>query len=127
MRALTERPVYLNLFRIRLPVTGMVSFAHRISGTLLFLAIPFSVYLLNLSLTSEQGFHRVLGLLDHPVIMLLQLLLIWSLAHHLVAGIRFMLIDLDIGVERKASRAGAIAVVVVEAFLVAAFIAGAWL
>jgi len=45
-----KRPVYLNLLKIRLPVTGMVSFAHRVSGVLLFLFIPYAVYLFDLSL-----------------------------------------------------------------------------
>jgi succinate dehydrogenase / fumarate reductase cytochrome b subunit len=95
-----NRPVYLNLIKIRLPLTGMVSFAHRISGVLLFLFIPFSVYLLDLSVQSAESFAAVKQLLDQPVMLVVQLLIIWSIAHHFFAGIRFLLIDAEIGVEK---------------------------
>ena len=109
-----NRPVYLNLLKIRLPVMGMVSLAHRASGLLLFLAIPFSIYLLDLSVVSEADFASVLELLNHPFILLLELALLWSLAHHFFAGIRFLLIDADIGVDKQSSRNGAWLVIIAE-------------
>lgn len=102
-----NRPVYLNLIKIRLPVAGMVSLAHRGTGVLLFLALPFAVYLLDLSLESEQGFEAVQQLLKQPILLLLQFLLLWSMAHHFFAGIRFLLIDAEIGVDKSQARLGA--------------------
>ena len=102
-----NRPVYLNLIKIRLPVAGMVSLAHRGTGVLLFLALPFAVYLLDLSLESEDSFLKVQQILNQPVIVIAQFLLLWSLAHHFFAGIRFLLIDAEIGVEKAQARIGA--------------------
>lgn len=109
-----KRPVYLNLIKIRLPITGMVSLAHRLTGVLLFLAIPFAAYLLDLSVRSEESFTQVQQLLQQPIMCLLQIALLWSFAHHFFAGIRFLLIDADIGVERSQSRIGAWLVIVAE-------------
>ena len=95
-----NRPFFLNLVIIRLPVTGFVSIFHRISGLLLFLAIPFSVYLLDMSLQSAAGFNQAVNLLEHPVLQLVSLLLLWSIIHHFIAGIRFLLTDFDIGLEK---------------------------
>ncbi len=119
-----KRPVYLNLFKIRLPSTGIVSFAHRVSGFLLFLAIPFSIYLLDLSLASQQGFDEAARLLQHPLLQILLLVLFWSLVHHFLAGIRYLFLDFDIGVEKAGSRMSAWTVMLLEGLIVAAFILG---
>lgn len=95
------RPVYLNLFKIRLPVAGMVSLAHRASGILMFLAMPFIVYLLDLSVQSKQGFEQAITMLQHPLVMAAEIVFVWALAHHLFAGIRFLLIDADIFIDKK--------------------------
>jgi succinate dehydrogenase / fumarate reductase cytochrome b subunit len=95
-----NRPFFLNLLKIHLPVTGFVSFLHRISGLLLFFAIPLSVFLFDLSVQGSAGFERAANLLAHPALQLLGLLLLWSLLHHLFAGIRFLLTDLDIGLSK---------------------------
>ena len=96
-----KRPVYLNLLKIRLPVTAVVSLAHRLSGVLMFLAMPFVVYLLDLSVQSAEGFEQAISILQHPFFMAVQIIFAWALAHHLFAGIRFLLIDADIAVEKK--------------------------
>lgn len=119
-----KRPVYLNLFKIRLPVTGIVSFAHRVSGFLLFLAIPFSIYLLDLSVTSSEGFEHGMQLLQHPVLQLVWLILVWALVHHFVAGIRYLLLDLDIGVGKSGSTLSAWSVLTIEALIMALFVFG---
>ena len=117
-----KRPVYLNLFKIRLPIAGVVSLAHRASGILMFLAMPFIVYLLDLSVQSNEGFEQALSILQQPFLVAVQILFVWALAHHLFAGIRFLLIDADIAIEKiPANRAAwlvmflAIAVVVIVA------------
>ncbi len=109
-----QRPVYLNLLKIRLPIPGIVSFAHRITGVLLFLFLPFAVFLLGLSIESEESFSRVQQILNQPFMQLLQIILLWSIAHHFFAGIRFLLIDAEIGVEKSQARIGAWLVLLAE-------------
>ena len=109
-----NRPVYLNLLKIRLPLTGMVSFAHRITGVILFVCLPFAVYLLGLSVESPQSFEKASELLQEPAMVAVQALLAWSLVHHFFAGIRFLLIDAEIGVERSQARTGAWLVLLAE-------------
>ena len=123
----TERPVYLNLFKIRLPTTGIVSFAHRVSGVLLFLAIPFSVYIVDKSVTSAQGYEATVQLLQQPLFQLILLLLVWALAHHFLAGIRYLLLDFDIGIGKASSTLTAWSVLVVDLAVVALTIWGVWL
>lgn len=109
-----NRPVYLNLLKIRLPLPGVISFAHRITGVILFLAIPFAVYLLDQSVQSPQAFAKVQQMLDQPLMLFVQVLLLWSLAHHFFAGIRFLLIDAEIGVEKTSARTGSWLVLLAE-------------
>ena len=101
------RPKYLNLLRIKLPAGAITSIAHRISGVLLFVAIPLLTYLLDLSLRGPEQYARVLSLFDTPIIQLSAILIVWALVHHLLAGIRFLLLDLHLGLERPVARASA--------------------
>lgn len=119
-----KRPVYLNLLKIRLPLPGIVSFAHRITGVLLFLALPFAVYLLDLSVESEESFIQVQQILQQPSMLIVQLLLLWSITHHFFSGIRFLLIDAEIGVEKSSARLGAWAVLLAEAVTLCIIILG---
>jgi succinate dehydrogenase / fumarate reductase cytochrome b subunit len=119
-----NRPFFLNLLKIHLPVTGFVSFLHRISGLLLFIAIPFSVYLFDLSLQGSAGFEQAANMLAHPIIQLLGLLLIWSLLHHLFAGIRFLLTDLDIGLSKTQAVRSAWLVFSLELIVLILIVAG---
>lgn len=119
-----KRPIYLNLLKIRLPLTGIVSFAHRITGVILFLALPFAVYLLDLSIESEQSFAKAQQILNQPVMILVQVLLLWSIAHHFFAGIRFLLIDAEIGVDKPQARLGAWLVLLAEVLTLFAIVCG---
>ena len=85
------RPVFLNLLRIRQPVTAVVSILHRISGFFMVLLLPALIYLLQLSLSSPEGFYRVVSLLDHQFTRVSGILICWSFAHHFLSGIRFIL------------------------------------
>ena len=105
-----SRPRFLNLLLIRMPVGAVASFAHRVSGVLLFLSIPLAAFLLDLSLQGPDGFALATELLAQPVLRLIQLAIAWSLAHHLLAGIRFLLIDMEIGLAKPQARATAWAV-----------------
>jgi succinate dehydrogenase / fumarate reductase cytochrome b subunit len=122
-----KRPVYLNLFKIRLPTTGIVSIAHRVSGFLLFLSIPFSIYLLELSVGSGQGYEQSLRLLQQPVIQVLLLILVWALLHHLLAGIRYLLLDFDIGIDKAGSNLTAWTVIAIEVCVMAVYVWGVML
>ncbi len=113
------RPQFRNLgfpllLTYRLPMAGLVSIMHRISGAALFLALPVLLWMFDLSLTSELSFERLRGMASNFFLKLLLLFLIWSLIHHLVAGIRYLMLDLHIGIDLKASRASAIAVYAVS-------------
>jgi len=101
------RPVFLNLFQIRLPIPGVVSIIHRITGVLLFLAIPLFLYIFQRSLQGQAGYADALAILSHPLVMLITLVLVWSLLHHWLAGIRYLLLDVDVGIERMAARRSA--------------------
>lgn len=103
----THRPKYLNLLKIRLPVTGVASILHRISGVFLFLSIPFLIYALSLSLRGPESFAQIHAFFTNMLVRVFALILLYSLAHHFFAGIRFLLLDMDVGVGLKAARASA--------------------
>ncbi|MBL4763181.1 MAG: succinate dehydrogenase, cytochrome b556 subunit [Gammaproteobacteria bacterium] len=107
MKAPDGRPIFLNLMKIQLPITGIVSFAHRISGILLFLAIPYLAYIFDLSLQGPDGFAAVVTQLTSPYLKPVIFLLFWSLLHHLLSGIRFLLIDIDVFVDKQAAQLSA--------------------
>ncbi len=106
----TQRPVYLNLVQIRLPVPGLMSIGHRISGVALILALPYLANLLHLSLSGAEGFAAAAAALDGGFARLLLFLLCWGLMHHLFAGIRYLFLDVDMGVEKATARTTAWAV-----------------
>ena len=97
----------MNLLQIRMPVVAVLSFAHRVSGVLMCVLIPVLIYLFDLSLRNAQGYVQALEILRHPVVKFMAVLVVWGLMHHLLAGIRFLLIDADIGVERDSARRSA--------------------
>jgi len=109
------RPEFRNihvsqLLNYKLPPPGMVSIMHRISGAALFLLLPFILWMFDLSLTSEISYARLTALSSHWLVKLIVLGLAWAFLHHLVAGVRYLLLDLDIGVDKAAARSSAIAV-----------------
>ena len=109
------RPVFRNigitqLISYRLPWAGKVSILHRISGALLFLALPFILYLFDKSLASEVSFAQFARFVSNPLAKLVLLILIWSFLHHFFAGIRYLLLDLEVGVEKASSSRSAILV-----------------
>jgi succinate dehydrogenase / fumarate reductase cytochrome b subunit len=87
------RPVNLDLLRIHLPLPGWVSILHRISGALLFAALPLGVWALSVSLSGEAGFQRMADCVTHPLPKLFLLLLIWAFAQHFFAGLRHLAMD----------------------------------
>ncbi len=118
------RPKYLNLLQIHQPVTAVVSIIHRLSGVILFLAIPPLIYFYAMSLRSEADFNALISLFNHPVYRIAGLLAMLLLLQHLVSGLRFLLLDLDMGLERKTARATAWGVFAVVAILFILVLAG---
>jgi succinate dehydrogenase / fumarate reductase cytochrome b subunit len=110
-----KRPVYLNLVRIRLPVPGFVSILHRISGTLLFLLLlVFGVAWFAESLASAEGFAALKQTLSEPFFKLVLLGALWAYLHHFCAGIRYLFLDIDLGLALPWARATSWAVLVVS-------------
>lgn len=107
------RPEFRNihvtqLLGYRLPPAGIVSILHRVSGAVLFLlGIPFCLYLLQQSLTSEISFENYRAIVGSLPGKLVLLVLIWAFVHHCVAGIRYLLLDRHVGIQKDASRSSA--------------------
>jgi succinate dehydrogenase / fumarate reductase cytochrome b subunit len=107
------RPVYRNIHvtqivKYRLPPAGMVSIGHRVSGVLMFLLLPFVVWLFDVSLTSEISYERFsaaysagLGFVPSWAVKLLTLALIWSYLHHFIAGLRHLWMDATHAVSKE--------------------------
>ncbi len=121
-----KRPVYLNLVQIRLPLPGFVSILHRISGALLFLSGIWLLFMLDRSLASEAGFQSVRHYVGFPVVKLSLLGLIWAYCHHFCAGIRYLFLDLNKGLDLPAARMSSWAVLVVSLSLTAFLGAKLW-
>jgi succinate dehydrogenase / fumarate reductase, cytochrome b subunit len=102
-----KRPKNLDLLHIRLPIGGVVSILHRVSGVLLVLALPLAFIFLQQSLRSPESYaHVVAQLSSLPARVFLSFITL-LLVHHFLAGIRHLLLDLDVGISRIGSRLGA--------------------
>ena len=102
-----KRPKNLDLTTIKLPLPGKVSILHRVCGAGLFLCFPVLLWLFGASLTSPDSFasfKAVFATLPAKVVLAG---LIWAFIHHFCAGIRFLLLDLHIGIEKEAARQSA--------------------
>lgn len=121
-----DRPVFLNLLQIRLPIAGFMSILHRAGGLLLFLLMPVLLYLLDLSLRSPGGFAAARDGLASPWVRAGLFLLLWALLHHLLAGVRYLLLDIHLGIDRPHFRQTAW-LVVITAPLIAGLLLGALL
>ncbi|MGC4077232.1 MAG: succinate dehydrogenase, cytochrome b556 subunit [Rubrivivax sp.] len=118
--ASTQRPVYRNihitqLASYRLPLAGFVSILHRISGALMFLLLPFVIWLFDNSLTSEISFDTFtsafvagVGFVPAFLVKLVVLGLIWAYLHHLIAGIRYLWMDVSHAYSKENGRSSAI-------------------
>jgi succinate dehydrogenase / fumarate reductase cytochrome b subunit len=107
MEAPMKRPVFFNVFQIRMPVGAVTSILHRITGIFLAIGIGFGVYLLDRSLRDPQSYAWVSALFTHAAFKMAALAFAWALAHHLLAGIRHLLSDIDIGSSLPAARRSA--------------------
>jgi len=108
-----NRPVFLNLFQIKLPPTAIVSILHRVAGVLLILFLPFLIYLFDMSLQDKLTFTQAAELVDYPLVSAILYILLWAISHHFVAGIRYFLIDFEMISSRSAARTSAVIVFIV--------------
>ncbi|HLP97398.1 MAG TPA: succinate dehydrogenase, cytochrome b556 subunit [Sideroxyarcus sp.] len=90
------RPKHLALHLIKLPLSAYVSILHRISGALLFVALPLLLLLLDQSLRSIETYTSLTESLAHPLLKLGLLGLLWAFLHHFCAGLRYLAIDLHL-------------------------------
>jgi succinate dehydrogenase / fumarate reductase cytochrome b subunit len=117
------------LMNYRLPAAGMVSIFHRISGFLMFLLLPFILYLFEQSITSEISFAHLQGYVSHWLVKLFILALSWAYLHHFCAGIRHLIMDMHIGLSKEGAGKSAMTVFAVSvplAVLVALKLFGAF-
>jgi succinate dehydrogenase cytochrome b subunit len=103
------RPAFLNPLAIKLPVGALTSIGHRVSGVVLAASVPVWVYVWTLSLRDEAGFVRVSELMGHVVVRGALVLFVWALAHHVLAGIRHLLSDVNVGSTLRSARKSAYA------------------
>ena len=117
-----SRPQFSNihvtqLMHYRLPLAGVVSILHRISGALMFLLLPFVLYLLEQSLASDAAFASMKAFVAHPLSKLIILALSWAYLHHFAAGIRHLFMDMHMGLSKEGSRHSAASVLAISLFL----------
>jgi len=127
-----KRPVYRNIHvtqivGYRLPPAGIVSILHRVSGVLMFLLLPFVIWLFDVSLSSEGSYGRftgtfIVGLWIFPgwFMKLVALALIWAYLHHFIAGLRHLWMDMTHSVSLAQGRLSAWVTLVSSAVLTVA-------
>jgi len=116
------RPKHLALHQIRLPLAGYASILHRVSGGGLFLMLPLLIWLLQLSLSPNQESAAMFSAVtDNLLVKLILLGLLWAFLHHFCMGIRILLIDIHVGVEKQQAHNSAMAVMVVSLALTLVF------
>ena len=109
IHALRDLPSY------RLPPAGWVSILHRISGAVMFLLLPFIIWMFDTSISSEYSFARFtsafnngIWLLPAALVKLVALALIWAYLHHLIAGVRHVYMDVRHAVSKEFGRSSAL-------------------
>lgn len=92
INAITDLTTY------RLPLAGLVSILHRISGAIMFLLMPFIIWMFDYSVSSAASFQHFSGAFSGGMGILLKLIalaLIWAFLHHFIAGIRHLWMDMN--------------------------------
>lgn len=112
--AVKPRPQFRNIglaqvaLSYRLPLAGKLSILHRISGILLFFCLPLVILpLFAASVTAAQTFEAVAAYVGNPIVKLALLALIWGYLHHFCAGIRYLLLDLHLGIDKVSAKKSA--------------------
>lgn len=119
-----NRPVNLDIGTIRLPITAYVSILHRVSGVVLVGGIILLLWMLDISLRSEEEFNSIGTTLDQPLMKLILWAILAALAYHLVMGLRHLIMDFGIGESLRGGKLGASIAAVSAAILIC--LAGVW-
>ncbi len=120
-----NRPVNLDLSTVKFPITAIASITHRITGVILLGGVLILMWMLDVSLTSEEGFVSIKDTLTAPLAKIILWGVLAALAYHSVAGVRHLIMDMGIGETLKGGKIGAAITMIVSAILIAA--AGVWL
>ena len=99
-----KRPKNLDLPSIRLPLPGILSILHRISGAVLFLLLPVLLWLFQQSLASPETYAAAKAVTSNFLVKFILFSLIWLYMHHFCAGIRYLLLDLHKGIDLESAR-----------------------
>ncbi|MFK0574001.1 succinate dehydrogenase, cytochrome b556 subunit [Endozoicomonas sp.] len=121
----SKRPVNLDITTIKLPLPAYTSILHRVSGVILFVGLGFLLYGLDLSLASEESFDSLKVLLASPLAKFITWGILSALIYHFVAGVKHLLMDVDIGDGKESGKFGAIITLVLSIVLI--ILAGVWL
>jgi succinate dehydrogenase / fumarate reductase cytochrome b subunit len=121
-----QRPKHLALNQIRLPLPGIVSILHRVSGAGLFLMLPVLLSLFGNSVGSPESYAAYKAVVGNILVKLLLLGLLWAYLHHFCAGIRFLLLDMHVGIEKEAARSSSRVVLIVSLILTVTIGAKLW-
>jgi succinate dehydrogenase / fumarate reductase cytochrome b subunit len=108
------RPKHLALHKIKLPLSGYVSILHRVSGALLFLALPLLLLIFDQSLRSIETYTNLTEVLANPLLKLALIGMLWAFLHHFCAGLRYLAIDLHLLPNLAAARAASMWVLAVS-------------
>ncbi|MGL4767594.1 MAG: succinate dehydrogenase, cytochrome b556 subunit [Formosimonas sp.] len=119
-----KRPEFRNigisdLKNYRLPLAGIVSILHRISGAVLFLALPLLLCIVTAAFGTPEKFAALAACLAHPLVKLVMLGLIWAVLHHATAGVRYLVMDVHVKVSKEGGRQTATAVLAISLTLTA--------
>lgn len=117
-----QRPQFRNIHvtdlgNYRMPLAAIVSILHRISGFLIFAALPVILYMLQQSLLSEDTYAYFAGILSHPLAKLVMLVLLWAYYQHFCAGVRHLFMDMHMAIDKDSARQSAAAVLVISLLL----------
>lgn len=112
------RPINVNVLTYRFPCTAIASILHRVSGVILFLAVPLLLVLLHLSLIDSSHFEAVKAAAAHPLLKIVLWLVLAAVIYHVLAGVRHLIMDLGAGESLRTARATAMAVMVISAILI---------
>lgn len=105
-----KRPKFLTLTQIQMPIPAVLSIMHRVSGAVLFFALPLLLWGFQQSLVSFGAFGELRAVFANWLVKLIVIGLLWGFFHHLCAGIRYLALDLDIGTDLEAARSSSWAV-----------------
>jgi succinate dehydrogenase / fumarate reductase cytochrome b subunit len=119
------RPVNLDLTKFSFPISALASITHRIAGMALFAGMAILLAVLDLSLVSAEGFDTVKGIMAQPLVKLVTWGLVSALIYHLIAGIKHLCLDLEIGESLEGSRLAAYLVIASSVICIA--LTGLWI